>query len=326
MRRRQFISLLGSAAAWPLAARAQQRALPVIGWLNTGSPDETSPGRFAEFKRGLSEGGFLEGRDVVIEYHWAEGQYDRLAGRAADLVRRRVAVICTNPAPAAIAAKAATSTIPIVFTMGADPVALGLAGSLSRPGGNLTGESHLTVSLQAKRLEMLRELVPRAGILGVLLDGASPVTESERTEIEAAARSIGQAIYVVTANNDREIDDAFLNFAEHRVSGLVVGGGAPLGNQRQKIVALAARYGIPAVYPNNFFARVGGLMSYATDFNDTYHQVGVYVGRILSGAKPAELPIVQPTKFELVINLKTARTLGLTVPPTLLAIADDVIE
>jgi putative tryptophan/tyrosine transport system substrate-binding protein len=325
MRRRDFITLLG-AAAWPLAARAQQRALPVIGWLFAGSPDENVAGNIAEFKRGLGEGGFLEGRDVAIEYHWAEGRYDRLPELAADLVRRRVAVICTSPAPAVIAAKATTSTIPIVFTMGADPVALGLVASLSRPGGNLTGESHLTISLQAKRLEMLRELVPKASLLGALINEPSPVAETERTEIEAAARSIGQAIHVGTASNEGEIDDAFSNMAEHRISGLVVGGGAYFGNQRQKIVALAARHRFPAVYPNKSFARVGGLMSYATDFADSYHQVGIYVGRVLSGAKAAELPIVQPTRFELVINLSTAKALGLTIPPNVLAIADEVIE
>jgi putative ABC transport system substrate-binding protein len=325
--RREFITLLGGAAAgWPLAARAQQRALPVIGWLFAGSSDENAAGNITEFKRGLGEGGFLEGRDVVIEYHWAEGRYDRLPGLAADFVRRGVAVICTSPAPAAIAAKAATSTIPIVFTMGADPVALRLVASLSRPGGNLTGESHLTTSLQAKRLEMLRELVPKAGPLGALINEPSPVAETERTEIEAAARSIGQAIHVGTASNEGEIDDAFSNMAEHRISGLVVGGGAYFGNQRQKIVALAARHRFPAVYPNKSFARVGGLMSYATDFADSYHQVGIYVGRVLSGAKAAELPIVQPTRFELVINLSTAKALGLTIPPNVLAIADEVIE
>jgi putative ABC transport system substrate-binding protein len=327
MKRRDFITLLGgAAAAWPVAARGQQRALPVIGWLNVGSPDEDAPNRFARFKKGLAEGGFFDGRDVAIEYRWAEGRYDRLAGLAADLVRRRVAVICTVPAPAAIAAKAATDTIPIVFSMGADPVALGLVASLSRPGGNLTGEAHLTLTLQAKRLEMLRELVPKAGPVGALLDRASPLTESERMEIEAAARSIGQAIQVVTASNEREIEDAFSELAEHRISGLIIGGGMVLGNQRQKIVALAARHGIPAVYSNSIFVRAGGLMSYATDFYETYHQVGIYAARILKGEKPADLPVVQPTRFELVINLKTAKALGLTIPLTLQYAADEVLE
>jgi putative ABC transport system substrate-binding protein len=313
LKRRDFIRLLGgAAAALPLAARAQKPGLPVIGWLNVGSPDETTPGRFAQFKKGLADGGFLDGHDVTIEYRWAEGRYDRLAGLA--------------NAPAAIAAKAATGTIPIVFTMGADPVALGLVASLNRPGGNLTGEAHLTVGLQAKRLEMLRQLAPKLDPLGALLDRESPLTESEQAEIEAAARSIGQAIHVVTASNEREIEDAFSDLAEHRISGLIVGGGAVLGRLRQKIVALVARYGFPAVYPNSFFAHAGGLMSYATDFNETYHQIGIYVARILNGEKPADLPVVQPTRFELVINLKTAKALGLTIPLTLQYAADEVIE
>jgi putative ABC transport system substrate-binding protein len=326
MNRRDIIALMGSAAVLPVAARAQQAAMPVIGWLHVGSLDENMARNIAEFKRALAEGGFLEGRNVVIEYRFAESRYDQLPALAADLVRRSVAVICASPAPAAIAAKAATSTIPIVFEMGADPVALGLVASLSRPGGNLTGESHLTITLQAKRLELLRELVPGVGILGVLLDRASPLTESERAEIEAAARSVGQAIHVVMAKDQREIDDAFSDLAEHRIGGVVVGGGAFLGNQRQQIVALAARHGFPAVYIAKSFVLAGGLMSYATDFPSTYHQVGVYTGRILSGAKPADLPIVQPSKFELVINTRTAKALGLTIPLTLQYAADEVIE
>src|SRR5262249_14646308 len=280
----------------------------------------------AEFKKGLGEGGFLEGRDVAIENRWGEGRYDRLPGLAADLVRRGVAVLCVSPSPAALAAKAATGTIPIVFTMGVDPVALGLVASLSRPGGNLTGEAHLTVTLQAKRLELLREVVPKAGTIGYLINNESPVAEAERAEIEAAARSVGQPIHLGSANNEREIDAAFLNFAEHRISGLIVGGGAVFGNQLQQIVALAARHGGPTVYPNDTFVRVGGLMSSPTVFAAVFPQAGISASRILKGAKPAELPVVQPTRFELVINLNTAKALGLTIPLTLQYAADEVIE
>jgi putative ABC transport system substrate-binding protein len=320
MRRRQFITLLGGAAAWPLVARAQQPAVPVIGYLGSGSPEQSGES-LAMIRQVLAASGYVEGRNVAFEPRYADGQYDRLTALAADLVRRQVAVIVATPFASARAAQAATMTIPIVFSSGADPVKYGLVASLSRPGGNLTGVSQLTIPLYAKRMDLLRELVPNAGIVGVLINDANPAEESTMTEVETAARTIKQEILVVNANNDREMESAFATLVQRRASALLVGGGAFFGSRRGQLAELAARHAIPAIYTFREFAAAGGLISYATSVADINHQIGVYVGRILKGEKPADLPVVQPTKFDLVINLKTAKALGLTVPPNLLATA-----
>jgi putative ABC transport system substrate-binding protein len=324
MRRREFITLIGSAAAWPLAARAQQSA-PIIGFLNSASPAAFAH-FVAAFRRGLNETGYVEGQNVAIEYRWAESQFDRLPGMASDLVRRQVAVIAaTGSAVTAQAAKAATTSIPIVF-ISPDPVRDGLVASLNRPGGNATGMSLFAALMAAKRLELLRELVPNPAVVGLLVDPASPESTEQLSMAEAAARTIGQQIAIFNAGSEAELDRVFMTLPEQRVGALLVLGSAFFTSQRDKIVALAAQYRIPTMYEWPEFTTAGGLISYGTNLEDGYRQVGVYAGRILKGEKPADLPVLQPTKFEFVINLKTAKALGLAIPDKLLALADEVIE
>ena len=325
LKRRQFITVLGGAAAWPLAARAQQPAMPVIGSLYGVSAVEwASP--MAGFRRGLSEWGFDEGRNVAIEYRWAEGQFDRLPAMAADLVRRNATVIAALGPPAALAAKAATSTIPIVFVTGSDPVQAGLVASLNRPGGNVTGVYLLLIGLEGKRLGLLRDLVPHVKLTGLLINPRSPDSEAQSRALQAAARGVGQQILVVEAGSDGEFDAAFAALAQRQAGALVVAADIFFTARRERIVALVARLAIPAIYELREFAVAGGLMSYGTSLLDGYYQNGVYVGRILKGAKASDLPVLQSTKFEFVINLKTAKALGLEVPPGLSATADEVIE
>jgi putative tryptophan/tyrosine transport system substrate-binding protein len=323
--RRAFITLIGGAAVWPLAARAQQ-AMPVIGFLHSQSP-ETFTEPLRGFRQGLKDTGYIEGENVSIEYRWADNQTDRLPALAVELVRRRVAVIATFSPPVALAAKAATTTIPIVFNSGDDPVRLGLVGSLARPGGNLTGINFLVGELAAKRLEVLRELVPGATRVALLLDpSAGQITETTQRDVEAAARPKGLQIQVLNVQTSREINAAFATFARERVDALFVGPGPFFTSRRVQLALLAAVQRVPAIYPVRPFAEAGGLISYGASLTDAYRQVGAYAGRILKGAKPADLPVVQSSKFELVINAETARMLGLTVPDKLLVAADEVIE
>jgi putative ABC transport system substrate-binding protein len=325
MRRREFITLLGGAAAWPLAARAQQAAIPVIGYLDAGSPEPNAP-FLAAFRKGLSEAGYVEGRNVAIEYHWAQGQTDHLPELAADLVRRRVSVIVTGDGTGtALAAKAATATIPIVFMTGIDPVDSGLVAALNRPGGNVTGITHMNAQLEPKRLALLHELVPRAVRFAALVPNAPSHGSTTVTDLEAAASAIGGQIEILPASTSREIDAAFASLEQKRAEALLVSPGA-LIDRRVQILTLATRLGLPTVYAWRADAVAGGLMSYGIVITDQFRQSGIYVGRLLKGEKPADLPVLQPTKFELVINLQTARALGLTLPPSLLAIADEVIE
>jgi putative tryptophan/tyrosine transport system substrate-binding protein len=321
MRRRHFIMVLGGAAAWPLATWAQQPAMPVVGYLSSVSPE---PEIVAAFRRGLGESGFVEGQNVAIDYRWAEGRYDRLSAWASDLARRQVAVIVGDPPM--IAAKAATETIPIVFNTATDPMKLGLVTSLNRPVGNVTGVSTFSSQLGAKRLELLQELVPQASVIAVLTNPIYPTTESQVKEVQEAAAHLGMQPVVLAVSTEPDMDAAFATLAQKRAGGLVVGVDAFLFSHRNQIAALAARYRMPAVYAWREFAAAGGLMSYGISRTDAYRQVGVYTGRILKGAKPADLPVMQPTKFELVINLKTAKALGLQIPDKLLALADEVIE
>jgi putative ABC transport system substrate-binding protein len=326
MQRREFITLLGGAAAWPLAARAQPPAIPVIGFLSTRSPEDI-PHLLAAFLRGLAENGYVEGQNVTIEYRWALGQYDRLQAMSAELAGRPVGVIvAAGGEPAAMAAKAATSTIPIAFVIGGDPVRVGLAASYNRPGGNATGISIMTSTLDPKRLGLLHEVVPRAATVGALLNPNFPGFEGQLKEMQEAARTLGLQIHVLRASVDREIETAFDSIAQHRIPALAVGADPFFDTRRDKLVALAARHKVPAMYHFREFATAGGLMSYGIDISEVWRQVGVYAGRILKGAKPADLPVLQPTRFELVINLKTAKALGLTIPSGVFSIADEVIE
>jgi putative ABC transport system substrate-binding protein len=326
MRRRAFITMLGGAAAlWPRATGAQQPAMPVVGFLGVDSP-EPNAGRQRVFHQSLKESGYVEGDNVTTLYRWAEGHLDRLPGLAADLARRRVAVLASFGNAPALAAKAATTTIPIVFAVSEDPVRFGLVGSLARPGGNLTGVNFFLAELAAKRLELLRGLVPGAVKVAVLVDPAVPPTATTLRDIEVAARSMGLQIQVLNASTNGEINAAFATLARERPDALFVGPGFLFSSRRVQLAQLAAFYRLPAIYASRESAEAGGLMSYGANNEDAIRQVGVYVGRILKGAKPADLPVVQASKFELVINAETARMLGLTVPPTLVATADVVIE
>jgi putative ABC transport system substrate-binding protein len=328
VKRRTFITLLGGAAAgWPLAARAQQPAMPVVGFLNSSSLDTYSH-LLRAFHQGLKDNGYVEGENVTIDYRWADGQLDRLPALADELARRQVAtIVATGGGHSALAAQAATSTIPIVFVVGEDPVRLGLVASIARPGGNMTGINFFVYELAAKRLALLRELVPAATRLTVLVNPANAAhTEATLKDVEMAARAIGLQIEIVNASTSREIDGAFAGLARERTDALFVLPDPFFIMRRVQIVQLAARHAIPATYPVRDFAELGGLMSYGTNTVDAWRQAGVYTGRILKGAKPADLPVVQSSKFELVINAQTARMLGITVPPSLLAIADEVIE
>jgi putative tryptophan/tyrosine transport system substrate-binding protein len=326
VRRREFITLIGgAAAAWPLAARAQQSGLPVVGFVNAGSSD---PPLGAAFRKGLNEVGYIEGQNVTVEYHWLEGQFDRLPSLMADLVRRRVAVIATPGGNfATLAAKAATTTIPIVFGVGEDPVKLGLVTNLARPDGNTTGISFFTLEVAAKRLGLLHDLVPRAVRIAVLVNPANvPTTEATLRDMPEAARALGLQIQFLNASTIREIEAAFADLVRNRAEALFVAADTFFVSRRVQFATLAARYGIPAAYPGREVVEAGGLMSYATDRAEMFRQVGVYTGQILKGAKPADLPVLQSTKFEFVINLLTARALGIEVPNSIQLLADELIE
>ena len=325
MRRREFITLVsGAAVAWPRTTRAQQSAMPVIGHLTGGSPIKPY---IAAFHQGLKEGGFIEGQNIAIEYRSANGQYERLPALATELAGRGVAAIfAEGGSGAGRAAKQATATIPIVFLNGDDPIKSGLVSSISRPEGNITGVSLYTGLLGPKKLELLRELVPRSGVFGVLMNRGNPTSEAEVDAVAVAAKAVGQEVHVIGASSEDEIDHAFETFADKKVIALLVASGVFFGNHAQRIVALAARYALPAIYDRREFVAVGGLISYGTRFVDVFRQAGIYVARILKGARTADLPVLQPAKFELVINLKTAKTLGIAVPQSLSVAADEVIE
>ena len=325
MKRRGFITLLGSAAAWPLTARAQQAALPVIGYLNNGSP-ESDASRLTGLRRGLNETGYVEGRNVVIEYRWAGNQANRLPALAADLVRLRVAVLVAAGPPSTFAAKAATTSIPIVFSVAADPVQLGLVASLNRPGGNLTGFNGFNNELGAKGLALLHELVSNTATVGFLENPNNPIFELTTRDVLAAAPVLGLKVQILKASTDREIDAAFASLVQARTGALLVGGDVFFNSRIEQLVALAASHAIPTMYQVPEFVVAGGLISYGSSLIDGYRQVGLYTGRILKGEKPADLPVVQPTKFQLVINLKTANTLGITIPLPLSGRADELIE
>jgi ABC-type uncharacterized transport system substrate-binding protein len=325
MKRREFLTLLGAAAAWPLAARAQQ-PMPVIGFLDSGSAGGMTA-NLAGFHKGLAETGYTEGKNLAIEYRWAQGRYDQLPALAADLVQRQVAVIAaTRSSAPAVAAKAATSTIPIVFQTGSDPAKEGLVASINRPGGNVTGATRLTTSLVQKRLGLLSDLVPDMAVVALLSNPAGPQTPEQVREMEEPVRARGLALHVAKASTDADLDTAFAGIVAAGARALIIGSDNLFIDRRKRIVALTIRHKIPTIFFERDSVLDGGLMSYSSSLADSFRQVGVYVGRILKGDKPADLPILQPTKFDLILNLKTANTLGLTVPPTLLAIADEVIE
>jgi putative tryptophan/tyrosine transport system substrate-binding protein len=327
MHRRSVLTLLGaSAAAWPLAARAQQPAMPVVGYLYPGTP-ETSANLIAAFRKGLRETDYVEGRNVAIQFRFAQNEFERLPELAADLVRRRVAVIATpGSTPATLAAKAATTTIPIVFQIGGDPVQAGLVASLNRPGGNVTGVTSMNGDIEAKRVGLMHELLPRATRFAVLVNPNNPNVAPLTRDVQAAAAAIGRQIEVLTAGTNRDIDAAFSSLVQKRADALLVSAERLFFDRRAQILTLAAHHRVPAIYPWRENAEAGGLMSYGASVADDFRQVGIYVGRILKGEKPADLPIMRASKFEFVINLQTARTLGIEVPPTLLALADEVIE
>ena len=327
MKRRDFITLLGGATAWPLAARPQQTAMPVVGFLGSSFAAEWEP-FVAAFQHGLKETGYVEGQNVAIEYRWADGQYDRLPALAADLVRRQAAVIFAAGSPAPVlAAKAATAAIPIVFANGADPVQFGLVASLNRPGGNVTGVNFLAAGLGEKALGLIHELVPNVTVGAMLVNPNNPNADSVTRNAGETAPSLGLQLHVLNAGTEREIDTVFTSFVEQRIGGvLLVGADALFLGRRDQFVALAARHAVPAIYFAREFVTAGGLMSYGTSISDAYRRAGVYTGKILKGAKPADLPVEQSTRFEFVINLKTAKTLGLTIPDRLLALTDEVIE
>jgi ABC-type uncharacterized transport system substrate-binding protein len=327
LHRREFITLVGGAAvAWPLAARAQQPGMPVVGFLNSSSPGGYAP-MVAAFRHGLNEAGHIEGRNVTIEYRWAELHHDRLPELAADLVRRKVTVIAATTTTAALAAKAATATIPIVFEIASDPVKLGLVFSLNRPGGNLTGVTNVNVEVAPKRLELLHELIPTATTFALLINPSNPtLAEPTTRDIRASARTLGVQLHVVSATTDNEIDDAFANLAKLRAGGVVIGSDPFFSSRSERLASLALRYALPAVYQWREFAVAGGLISYGSDTRDAYRLAGIYTGRVLKGEKPADLPVQQATRVELYINLKTAKTLGITIPLPLSGRADELIE
>ena len=324
MRRRDLIKGIAGAAAWPLAAHAQQPAIPVVGFLNTRASGQDTH-LLAAFRRGLNEAGYVEGQNVAVEYRFAEGRNDRLPGMAADLVRRKVAVIAAN-GPAVVAAKAATTEIPIVFSVGLDPVASGLVASLNRPGGNLTGDTILFDEVGPKRLELMRELVPTANLVAVLINPTYPTAEAQWRDLQAAARTLGLEIRVLYASTERDFDTAFATLAQLRAGALVIGNDSFFNSRSKQLAALMVRHAVPTIFQTREFAVAGGLVSYGGSIKDSYRQVGVYTGRILKGEKPAELPVQQTTKVELIVNLKTAKALGVTVPLSLLGRADEVIE
>jgi len=327
MRRREFITLLGGvAASWPLSAHAQQSAMPVIGFLNASSDQNYAPQK-AAFLKGLEEAGYVDGRNVVIEYRWADNQNDRLPALAADLVRRQVAVIAATSTPAAVAAKAATTTIPIVFEIGNDPIQLGLVDSLNRPGGNVTGANQMNIEVAPKRLELLHEVLPSEHIIALLVDPADPnSTNTTIRDVRAAARNLGLEVHVLNASSEADFEAAFAKLRQLRAGGLVIGGGPFFVTQSQHMASLSVHHAIPTIYEHREFVTAGGLMSYGSDITDAYRLAGIYTGRILKGDKPADLPVQQATKIQFLINLKTAKALGVTVPLPLLGRADEVIE